>query len=153
MKNVLQGHGVVALDTSVWIYHFEDHPTYRKCTEYLLGHITDGYSRAIVSELTLLELLIKPLRLRRQDIADHYEALLTHFPNVSLQPVSREVVIRAAALRARYSFRTPDALIMATALVHKATLILTNDERWKRLPEPAVLCLSELDEPATDLRP
>ncbi len=144
MKKVIQGHRIIALDTCVWIYHFEDHPKYRKATAELLHHIEQGHCRAIVSELCLLELLVRPLRLNRQDIADEYETLLTHFPNVVLTPVSREVLLSAAGIRARHRLRTPDALIIATALQQGATLMFTNDDQWERVGEIDVVRLDDL---------
>ena len=36
MKDIVQGHRTIALDTSIWIYHFENHPTYHKSTTDLL---------------------------------------------------------------------------------------------------------------------
>jgi hypothetical protein len=36
----------------------------------------------------------------RQDVADEYELLLSYFPNLDLESVSKEVLLGAAALRA-----------------------------------------------------
>jgi predicted nucleic acid-binding protein len=144
LKKLLLSHAEVALDTSVFIYHFEDHPRYRDLTGRILRTISRGECRAVVSELTLLELLVRPLKLERQDVADEYEALLSHFPNLELVPIFRRVVLRAAILRARYGLRTPDALILATAILQGATLAITNDRQWKRVEEVVnVACLDD----------
>jgi uncharacterized protein len=143
VKKLLLSHGTVALDTSIFIYHFEDHPRYRDLTDRILGTISRGKCRAVASELTLLELLVRPLQLERQDVADEYEALLSHFPNLELVPLSRQVVLWAAALRARYGLRTPDALILATAMFQGATLVITNDRQWKRVEEVKVAFLDD----------
>lgn len=84
-----------------------------------------------------------PLRLNRQDIADEYETLLTYFPNVVLAPLRREVLLRAAEIRVRYPLRPPDALIVATAFEHDASLIVTNDDQWKRIESVDVVCLDD----------
>lgn len=145
MKKLLLSHATVALDTSVFIYHFEAHPRYRDLTVRILRTISRGECRAVASELTLLELLVRPLQLERQDVADEYEALLSHFPNLELVPLSRKVVLRAATLRARYGLRTPDALILATAIVQGATLVITNDRHWKRVEEVKVAFLDDFN--------
>jgi len=45
------------------------------------------------------------------------------------------LAVRSAAVRAKYSIRTPDAIQLATALEHNATLFLTNDLRLPRRVE------------------
>jgi hypothetical protein len=42
-----------------------------------------------------------------------------------------------------YGFRTPDAIIIATACTHRATLLITSDKKWKRLKELPVACLDD----------
>jgi hypothetical protein len=36
--------------------------------------------------------------------------LLGYFPNLELKPVSRDILLEAAALRAHHRLRTPDAI-------------------------------------------
>ena len=146
MSEVLGQHRVVALDTCVWIYHLEGHPDYRDLTSEILTAVSAGKCTAVVFELTLMELLVRPLRLEREDVVDEYEALLTHFPNVSLVAIRREILLKAAALRARYGLRTPDAVIVATGILQGATRIITNDRHWKRVEGIDVVCLGDLCE-------
>jgi len=78
--------------------------------------LEDGRFRGVASELTLLELTVRPLQLGRQDVTDEYELLLSYFPNLDLAPVSKEVLLGAAALCARHRLRTPDSILLATAI-------------------------------------
>jgi predicted nucleic acid-binding protein len=146
MSELLGQHRVLALDTCVWIYHLEGHPDYRGLTSEILYAVSTGKCTAVVSELTLMELLVRPLRLEREDVVDEYEALLTHFPNLNLVAIRREILLKAAALRARYGLRTPDAIIVATGILQGATRIITNDQHWKRLEGIDVVCLGDLRE-------
>jgi len=66
-------------------------------------------------------------------VAREYEALLVHFPNLTLADVTRDAARQAAQLRARYNVRPADALQVATTLVHGATGFVTNDQRLTRL--------------------
>ena len=133
----------MALDTSIWIYHLQAHPVYRRLATEVLEDIQAARCRAVLSELTLLELLVHPLRLDLQDVADEYEALLTHFPNTRLLPITRPVILTAASIRARHGIRTPDSLIVATGILGGATLLVTIDERLKRVSGVAVAYLSD----------
>ena len=143
MSELLGQHRVVALDTCVWIYHLESHPDYRSLTTEILAAVSAGKCAAVVSEQTLMELLVRPLKLEREDVADEYEALLTHFPNLSLVAIHRDILLKAAVVRARYGLRTPDAVIVATGILQGATRVITNNRQWKRLEGIDVVCLSD----------
>lgn len=86
-------------------------------------------------------MLVQPLWQGRQEVADTYELVLDRFPNLEIFPVTRDVTVCAAGLRARYGLRTPDALILATGLCHGATHAVTQDRAWRRVNEIEVLYL------------
>lgn len=92
----------------------------------------DGKFRGLSSELTLLELTVRPLQIGRQDVADNYEVLLAYLPCFDLEPVSSAVLLEAARLRARWRLRAPDAIQVATGLTLGATLAVTNNEAWAK---------------------
>lgn len=127
-------HRRVLIDTCVWIYHFEAHPQLGPPADQVIESLEEGRFRGVASELTLLELTVQPLRLGRQDAADDYEVLLDYFPHFELIPISREILLDAAAVRARQGLRTPDAIQIATGLSAGATLAVTNDKAWRSVP-------------------
>jgi len=53
---------------------------------------------------------------------------------VELIEVSRDVIDLAASLRAQFSFKTPDAIHLATALHAGANVFLTADAALQRCP-------------------
>ena len=142
---ILAKHKRVLIDTSIWIYHFEQHAIFGANAGQVIERLEDGAFRGIASELTLLELTVRPLQLGRQDAADDYETLLGYFPNLELEPISRQILLEAAALRARFRLRTPDAIQLATGLHAGATLAITNDEAWRNLPMIETFILSDID--------
>ncbi|OGA95487.1 MAG: hypothetical protein A3G27_01055 [Betaproteobacteria bacterium RIFCSPLOWO2_12_FULL_66_14] len=144
LASALAGHRLVALDTSVWIYHFEGSAALGQAADNVLEAINQGRIGAVASELVLLELLVAPLKKGAQDVADEIELALTHFPHLQLAPVTRAVLVRAAELRARYGLRTPDAIMVATALESDATLAVTNDDAWRKVKEIEVVLLRDL---------
>lgn len=144
LASALVGHRLIALDTSVWIYHFEGSAAYGKAADSVLEAIAKGRIGAVASELVLLELLVAPLKKRAQDVADEIELTLLHFPHLQLTPVTRAVLLRAAEIRARYGLRTPDAIMLATAIESGATLAVTNDSAWRKVEEIEVLLLRDL---------
>ncbi len=139
-------HKRVLIDTSVWIYHFEQNPKLAAAAGRVVESLEAGKFRGVASELTLLELTVRPLQLGRQDVADDYEILLGYFPNLELQPISREVLLEAAGLRARHRLRTPDAIQIATGVRYGATLAVTNDAGWRDQSMIETVILSDLIE-------
>lgn len=144
VASALAGHRRVALDTSVWIYHFEGSSACGRAADSVLEAIAQGHVAGVVSELVLLELLVAPLRKGAQDAADEIELTLLHFPHLELVPVSRGVLVHAAEMRARYGLRTPDAIMVATAIESGATLAVTNDDSWRKVKEVEVVLLSDV---------
>ncbi len=140
----LAGHRLVALDTSVWIYHFEGSTAFGRAADGVLEAVAQGRVGAVASELVLLELLVAPLRKGAQDVADEVELTLLHFPHLQLLPVTRHVLVRAAEIRARYGLRTPDAIMLATAVEAGATLAVTNDDAWRKMKAIDVVLLGDL---------
>ena len=138
----LAAHPIIGLDTSIFIYHLEDHPRYQPLTQELLAGVQAGQRMAVTSVITVMELTVHPWQLERSAVARAYEALLVHFPNLMLADVTRAVARRAAQLRARYNVRPADALQAAAALLNGATAFVTNDRKLARLaPELNVLIL------------
>lgn len=137
-------HKRVLIHTSIWIYHFEQHPQLAPAAGRIIEDLEQGKFRGIASELTLLELTVRPLQLGRQDVADNYEVLLGYFPNLELEPISREILMEAAGLCARQRLRTPDAIQLATGLRAGATIAVTNDDAWRNLPFIETVILGDL---------
>ncbi len=144
LEQRLVNHQLIGLDTSIFIYHFEAHPTYLPLTQIILNYVQSGRCQAIVSTVTIMELTVHPWRLNRPDIARQYEVLLVNFPNLALIDVGRGIARQAARLRAEYNIRPADALQVGTTLAHGATAWLSNDKKLKRLgPELEVIILAE----------
>jgi len=142
--SALRGHRRILVDTSVWIYHFEAHSALATAAGRIVEAIEDGRFEGVVSELTLLELAVRPLQLGRQDVADEYEVLLDRFPNLQLVPISRDILLEAASVRARHRLRTADAITLATGILHGATAAVTNDAGWRACSGIKTVLLSEM---------
>lgn len=135
---------LIGLDTSIFIYHLEAHPTYLLLTQELFNGIEMGQWSAATSVITLMELTVHPWRMDRGDVARRYEALLVHFPNLNLLEIDRNIARRAAQLRARFRIQPADALQVATCLIHAANTFITNDSRLSGLrPVLDVLILDD----------
>ena len=134
----------LAFDTSPLIYYIEQHPQYLQATDDLFNAIDGGDAKGMTSVLTLLEVLVQPIRSGRLDLAHQYRQLLQGSRGISLFPILSDHCEVSARLRAKYEWlRTPDAIQVAAALHHGAEMMVTNDDRWRRLTEIRVVVLSD----------
>ncbi|VAW40307.1 hypothetical protein MNBD_CHLOROFLEXI01-1085 [hydrothermal vent metagenome] len=144
IRQRLANHSLIALDSAIFIYHFEAHSTYFPLTQTILEMVSDGTCQAVISTVTLMELTVLPWRLGRANVARQYELLLVNFPHLTIVDVSRDVARRAAQLRTLYRIRPADSLLVATGLVNQATAWVTNDKNLRRLaPDIEVFILDD----------
>ena len=110
----------IAIDTNAFIYLMERHPKYFDVVRELFNSVEIGKVYAVSSVLLVTEVLTKPLKDANKGLADRYLAFVSTFPNLGLREIDQNVALRVAKLRARYGFKTPDALFLATAMEEKA---------------------------------
>jgi len=82
------------------------------------------------------EVLVGPCR-QGASAAAKVDEFLAALP-ARVEPATREVAATAAKLRAQHGakLRLPDALVVATAMELRASLLLTTDGGWPSLPVP-----------------
>lgn len=133
----------IGIDTPVFIYHIGQSSARASAATDLLRAVEDGRFEGITSVVTLLEVMIRPLRLGRPEIADAYGALLADIPNLAIVDLDTNAVRIGAELRATYGLRTPDALQIAACLVHGAEAFVTNVRRLRRVREIDIRLLED----------
>lgn len=134
----------IALDTNVFIYVFEQSSDFGEKAKAILEQVETGMFSAVASSVSLTEILVKPIREGNRGLEKQYKLLFTHFPNLSIVPVDNSVAERAAYLRGTYNIKTPDALIVATAITAGAELFITNDVRLEHVKEIQCVALSQV---------
>ena len=87
-------------------------------------------------------MLVKPLREGRLDLVDQYRAILTG--QLEMVPIDEAISVKAAQLRAKYGFRTPDAVQLASVIQKKGDVFITNDRGLKNVKEIKILTLEEI---------
>ncbi|NPV08078.1 MAG: PIN domain-containing protein [Anaerolineae bacterium] len=135
---------VVGLDTSVFIYFIQRHPDYMGVVRPFFAALDRHELDAVTSVVSLIEVLVQPLRHGDQRLASEYRDILLHADGLTTLPVTSSTAEMAARLRAEWGIRTPDAIQMATALQGGATHFLTNDHRLPRTTGLSLLILDEL---------
>jgi predicted nucleic acid-binding protein len=125
--------GVTLLDTSVVIAVLNRDDARHEAASQAVRAERDRNSLAI-SALTYAELLVGPLRAggRAVEVVERFAA------QVRIIDLAREIARLAAEERAARELKLPDAVILATGLLH-ADVILTADARWKGVERVTVV--------------
>jgi len=141
----LQGTAKVLLDTNVFIYYLQQEPRLEPCVAPVFEMIDRGEILAFTSVITLLEVLVQPIRHGRCDLANQYAEILSQSPNISLIPVDEAIARRGGEIRATMagSIKTPDAIQLATAEAVSATVVVTNDREMRTFAGARVLLVED----------
>jgi predicted nucleic acid-binding protein len=136
----------VCIDTAPIIYFIEKHEKYLNVLRPLFAEIDAANIEAITSTITLLEVLVQPLRTKNERLAERYRDILLYSEGLTTFEVLHEVSEMASKLRAKYSIKTPDAIQIAVGVLYGANKFLTNDPSLKKVADITVLVLDELVE-------
>ena len=117
----------VALDTAPLIFYIEQNQLYIDCVRPFFVSLAQGHFHVVTSTVTLVEVLVHPLRYGDEALAHRYNDVLLSSPNISMLPVTHTIAQEAAEMRARHNLKTVDAIQLATALSKGATTFVTND--------------------------
>lgn len=139
----LQHGSRVYLDTAPIIYSVEKNPDYWPLVQDVWQAVENGDIEIFTSELTLLEVLVHPVRNKDEDLAKAYSDLLLG-SEVQLVPISISVLTEAAGLRATLNLKTRDAIHGASALLSGCDQLIANDDSFRRLTNISVTLLSDL---------
>lgn len=142
LSKLLRGK-VVFLDTAPLIYFIEKNSHYLDVVKPVIELIVSQQAKGMTSTITLLEVLVLPLREGNKKLAEKYKTILLSSNDLETCEISNAISERAAIIRAKYGFKTPDSLQLATAIMRKADYFLTNDTALKQVNEIKVIILEE----------
>mgnify|MGYP001616021685 CR=1 FL=1 len=138
---------LVALDSMVFIYYLDaTDKKLNSAAEFLIEPLLQNKGQAITSIISVVETLSTPRYLGDQERLESYSLFFLSLPNLTVENVSWDIAQEAARLRRENkSLRTPDSIQLATALINKADVFITNDTRLTKLPHPPLKILSLSD--------
>ena len=142
LSKLLRGK-IIFLDTAPLIYFIEKNIRYIDVVKPIIALIDSQQAKGMTSTITLLEVLVLPLREGNKKLADKYKTILLSSSDLETCEISNVISERAAVIRSKYGFKTPDAIQLATAIVRKADYFLTNDTALKLVKEIKVIVLDD----------
>ncbi|MES9901863.1 MAG: PIN domain-containing protein [Sedimenticola sp.] len=133
--SLIQKGARVTIDTAPIIYLLEDNPAFLKQFLPLFERVDAGEIHAVISVVTLAEVLAGPLKNGNEIIADRYYRVLTNSVNWRVQEMDSELSFVAARIRARYGLKLPDAIQVATAIHSGSVALVTHDRDFSAVDE------------------
>jgi uncharacterized protein len=118
----------VFLDSNVVIYAVEGHPVFGAPAMARLAASQLAGDEFVVSDLTRLECLVKPLRDQDTAVEAAYRSFFAR-KDVHVVAIASPVVDRAISILVNHPFKPIDALQIAAALESGAGTFVTNDLR------------------------
>jgi predicted nucleic acid-binding protein len=137
------GHRVY-FDANIIIYLVEGFVPYLDQLRALSTALNTGEIIAFTSELSLAEVLVKPLKDQLPAIQQAYKVFLTPTPALNLTAINPTILEEAAQLRATTKLKLPDAIHFATALQQRCDTFLTNDVVLRTVNLPQIKILSDV---------
>jgi predicted nucleic acid-binding protein len=133
----------ISIDTAPFIYFIEKNPDYINLVKPIFSEIENEEIDAVTSTITLLEVLVLPLKLKREILAEQYRDILLYTDGLFTYEISHDISEMAAKLRVKYNIRTPDAIQIATGIIHNADAFITNDISLKKVDDIKVFALDD----------
>jgi predicted nucleic acid-binding protein len=128
------------LDASIIILLVEGTAGTRTEIRAELSRLGADHGPFLVSALTKVECLVKPLRTGDLDLEGTYRMFFAGSEIRDVE-ITTDVWERATRIRAKYGFRVPDAVHLAAATAAQCSMVLTRDERWRGFPDVPVQIL------------
>lgn len=139
LLDAIPAGSTVTIDSAPVIYVLEGHRTLADRFAELFAAVDRGHVFAVISPITLAEVLAGPLQQGRDALAARYRQALTSGPGWSLHTTDADVAELAARLRARHRLKLPDALQLATAIRSGSSALVTHDRDFRRVREIPIL--------------
>lgn len=128
----------VLVDTAPIIYLLEGNPLGARF-ESIFAAIDAGRIQAIITPVTLAEVVTGPIAAGRDDLAERYRHALTSAPGWTLREIDAELAILAARLRIRHRLKLPDALQLAVAVHEGCSALVTHDRDFSSITDLPIL--------------
>jgi predicted nucleic acid-binding protein len=133
----------VYLDTNVIIYSAEGFESHALLLKEFFQRMESGSFQGLTSEMTLMEVLVRPIRDGNAQLIDYYERMLGSDSSVEVFPIERRILRRAATIRAEADIKPIDAIHVATAQETNCHFFIS-DDRGLNAPSIRKISLYEL---------
>jgi predicted nucleic acid-binding protein len=125
---------LILVDTNPIIYTLEGSPLASRFRQ-LFADIDNGRVSALITPITIAEVVSGPLKAGKEALAERYRRALTENPGWNVRLLDVEVAVLAARLRLRYKLKLPDALQLAAAVSEGCYALITHARYFASVTE------------------
>lgn len=136
-KHIPDG-ATVLVDTNPLVYLFEGNSLVARF-ETVFEDIDSGRIQALVTPITLAEIVGGPLRAGKEALAARYRKALTASFGWSLRELDADIAVLAARLRIAHRLKLPDAIQLATAVHEDCVALVTHDRCFSGVTDIPIL--------------
>jgi predicted nucleic acid-binding protein len=137
LERVLPQGERMLIDTTAFVAYLDGGEATTPLAAHLIENLIEpGRNPAVLSMVSVTELLVRPFR---AGVSAPYSSLrdfLTRFPHMRALPVDLSIAQEAASVRAAFRLTISDSLIVATGIVAQVHHLVTNDADWQRKLQP-----------------
>lgn len=137
MWSELAGRSVY-VDANIVIYAVEQGNPWSANLRRFFDAVDRQQIRGLTSELTLAEVMAKPIKIGALELINTYEAFLGANSTLQVVPIDRSILRSAAALRGQLGIKLLDAIHAATASHYDCELFFSNDDDLSRKVVPRI---------------
>jgi predicted nucleic acid-binding protein len=105
----------------------------------LFDAVDKGRIRALVTPITVAEVVSGSLKARKEALAERYRRTLTQSPGWSTRAIDADVAVLAARLRLRHGLKLPDAIQLAVALEEGCYALITHGRDFSGVTDVLLL--------------
>lgn len=128
----------VLIDTNPIIYLLEGN-TLGAAFRSLFEAVDEGRIRALVTPITVAEVVSGPLKARKEALVERYRRTITQNPGWSIRDIDADIAVLAARLRLRHALKLPDAIQLAVALDEGCYALATHDRDFGAVSDILIL--------------
>jgi predicted nucleic acid-binding protein len=136
----------VLIDSNIIIYLTDSIHPYAPISQQLFNMVESGETEAVISILSISEVMQGPIRRGSPGIAMEIREYLANFPNSHCQEITYDVLemIGKDDRIAWRQLRTVDSLIIASGLLNEVDLFISNDIHFtKAIPSNMIIAFNE----------
>ena len=140
---MVTGFKKVFIDTAPIIYYLQSSELYYANMKAFWNEYNE--CDYVTSAITITEYLTYPYRREDMKLVNSFYAFINDM-DILVKSIDERIAEKAAKIRAEYkSFKTMDALQLATACIMGCDLFLTNDKQLRQFKEIKCITVDELE--------
>lgn len=134
----------VFIDTAPIIYYLENSSLYVEVIKKFFVKCIKEKIQIVTSTITIEEYLVFPYSSKKMEYIENFKRFIEYM-NIEVVDIDFQIAEQGAKIRGQYkTFKTMDALQIATAIVSGCDMFFTNDKQLRQEKELPCMTIDDL---------